>query len=403
MKKKFSIVISLAVLFSIFYSCEQEDQINSFKSDEHSISVDKNSNLQLQFRSLSNEEVMEKSCGDPIQKDLLAGQTIGVGEVLISNSETHLFVTYNLTGNWWLSESHLFAGNIEDASFTKSGNPQIGKFPYHGQHDLTQHYTFTIPLEDLDDPISIIAHAVVVKRENGQITETETAFGEGITEFIGNRWGWIISYKLQSCDNEDDDGSGDDEEGEDEEDNDGSEDEEEGEEDEGEGEEDFVENDYDGCMDAFAYANDQSSLCFLNDFDSWGWTNEVGFNDEYYNPGDGFTYTYPLYASAYECAVDNSILIGEVSIKVYGGDAFLNADINISLSKEELSITDVDIFVDETPYPLDDFGNPTIVFDKFNISLEGMNEKKFDAVGLDWFFQTNFIVHVKVCPEEILE
>ena len=385
MKKKISIVISLAFLLFTLNSCEQEDQISSFKSDEHSILVDKNASLPLQTRSVTNEEVQEISCGNPIEVTLYAGQHIEVGKIFITNSETKLLVTYDVTGsNWWLSETHLFAGDINEAPFTNSGNPQIGKFPSHGTDELTQQYTHWVSLDHINEPISIIAHAVVVQKQNGQTTATETAFGEGSTEFTGNRWGWIIDYKLQDCDDD---------------------------EEESDQELSFTEDpsnspnldqtDNNGCMDAFAYSSADNSVCLLKDFDHWGWTNWVIPNDTHYMPG-GVTYTYPLYASAFECATDNSILIGEVNMTVSGGDSVLYANVTVSLSKQELSITELHIYAGETIYPLDDAGNKTIAFDNFDLSLNSMNEKTYTVNWLDWFDETNFIVHVKVCPEEIL-
>jgi len=394
MKKKISIVISLAFLLFTLNSCEQEDQISSFQSVEHSISVDKNSMLPLQTGSITKEDVEEESCEDPMEVILYAGQHIDVGKISITNSETKLFVTYDVTGsNWWLSETHLFAGDIDDAPFTNSGNPQIGQFDYHGPDELTQYYIQCVSLDEIEEAISIIAHAVVVQKQNGQITATETAFGKGETEFSGNRWGWIIDYELQDCDDDDNDDTS----------------EEEGEEvDQGitDGQDDTDESNLDdtnnqGCMDAYAYSSPESSQCTTNDFGRWGWTNNVIPNDRHYIPG-GVTYTYPLYASAFDCAIDNSIKIGDVQIKVEGGDSVLYATVSVTLTKQELSITEIDIYAGETSYPLDELGNPTMVFDEFDVSLNSLNEKSYTVTWLDWYDQTNFIVHVKVCPEEIL-
>ncbi len=387
MKKKISIVISLTFLLCIINSCEQEDQISSLKSIDHSISVDKNSMLPLQNRLITKDDVQEESCDDPVEVILYAGQHIEVGKIFISNSESKLFVTYDLTGsNWWLSETHLFAGDIDEAPFTNSGNPQIGKFPYHGLHDLTQEHTFAISLVDLDNPVSVIAHAVVQQREDGQNTSIETAFGYGDIEFQGNRWGWIINYEQQSCETSEDEN---DESSTDPEDTEES--------------DDDPNIDYeDGCMDAYTYSSKQNSICLLNRFERWGWTNKVTPNDRYYIPG-GVTYTYPLYASAYSCAIDNNIPVGEVIINISGGDGILYANITVNLSKQELSITDLDIYAGETAYPLDDYGDASIAFDEFDLNLDGMNVKTYTVNWLDWFDETNFILHVKVCPEEILQ
>ena len=93
MKKKISIVISLAFLLFILNSCEQEDQISSYKSNEHTIVVDKNASLPLQTRSVTNNEIQEESCGNPMEFILYAGQHIEVGKISITNSNTKLFVT----------------------------------------------------------------------------------------------------------------------------------------------------------------------------------------------------------------------------------------------------------------------------------------------------------------------
>jgi hypothetical protein len=168
MKKNISIVISLFLLFLIFTSCEQEEQINSLKSVESEIIVDKNAQTTLEPTALTKDEIAENSCGDPKETILYAGQHIEVGKMFISNDEEYLFVTYDVNDTkWWLKETHLYVGDIEKAPFVSSGNPKIGHFPYHGDHDLLKEFTFTLPLGDLVVCFYIISHAVVVLSENG--------------------------------------------------------------------------------------------------------------------------------------------------------------------------------------------------------------------------------------------
>lgn len=411
MKKNISIVIGLAFLCLILYSCEQEDQINSFKSDEHSIEVDKNSSLPLQTRSITKEEIEEENCNDPDVRTIKAGQHTEVGNIFISNSETKLFVTYDLTGtDWWLSETHLFAGDLNEAPFTKSGNPQMGQFPYHGQHDLTQEYTFCISIENTDDPVSIIAHAVVVQKQDGQTIANETAFGEGETKFSGNRWGWIIEYQPADCEDESNNDD-DNEEGTNDDDTDNEEDgnsEDSSSEDEStangdngtnNGQEDSG-NTY-GCMDAFVYNNEEQSSCMLPDFGQWGWTNLVYQNSEHWVPG-GVNYTYPLYASAFQCDTSNSMLVGEMKLNIQGGDGKLYASVEITLTNPDLSITDVNLYFGNTKYPLDDTGKETISFEKFDFSLTDLNQDNFSASWIEWDPESYFIAHVGVCPKNTL-
>ena len=419
MKKKFSIVISLAFLMFVVNSCEQEDQISYINSVEQSNSIDKNSALIPQSDPLTKDETEEQNCGDPKSFKIYAGQDIEVGLLWISNNDEELTITYDLADpdsdsdtDWWLTEIHLFVGDIDDAPFTNSGNPQIGQFPIHGPEEMTQSFSHSVLLEGLSESVSIIAHAVVGQMQDGQIISTETAFGEGETEFSGNRWGWIIDYEIQNCD-EDEKENFANEENEDSEDGEDSEDDEDGEDqdtetnqvinNEQEETNEIVldQDDEKGCMDAYAYSSPENSVCLSQDFDQWGWTNKVAANDQHYVPG-GITYTYPLYASAFDCAIDNSIEVGEVKVTVSGGDNVLYGSISVNLTKQELSITEINIYAGETVYPQNEAGNSTIALEEFDISLNNLNEKSYSVNWLPWYNQTNFIVHVKVCPEEIL-
>ena len=166
MKKKTSITAGLVLLFLVIFSCEQEDQIGAFKSTESENSTFKKANDPLNI-VLDQEEVEEIECDQTIRRDLWAGQNILVGAIFIKKENEELVITYDLSSTeieteWQLKESHLFVGDINDAPFTNSGNPKIGHFPYQGDHDLVNEYSFRIPLDELNDCFSIITHAVVV-------------------------------------------------------------------------------------------------------------------------------------------------------------------------------------------------------------------------------------------------
>lgn len=381
MKKKISIVIGLALLFCAGISCESEDQINSLKPTDPAVSIDKNAVIDLQETTLSPKEITQESCDDPREIIVYAGQDIDIGKLYISNNEHELFITYDLSGsNWWLQETHLFAGDIDDAPFTNSGNPQIGKFPYHGKHELTQVYTFTLPLSDFDEQISLIAHAAVVEKSNGSEVSDETAFGFGDIEFPGSRWGWIINYRQQTCSNEGNTGSN------------------------SQTDTDNTQTDTDnenGCMDGFVYASAKNSICLLREFDTWGWSNKVPDNELHHGPG-GTDYTFPLYASAFQCDINNSMLIGELQLHIAGGDGRLYADIQIDISHENLNITDLDLYVGSGPFPIDIEGNPTLSKNYFDISLLGLNDKTYAIQAIEWGLESYFIAHVKVCPDPAL-
>jgi hypothetical protein len=107
--------------------------------------------------------------GTPGTITLYAGQDIPVGTVSVSNDGTNLYVTYNTTGGWVMTETHLaVATSLDVIPQTKKGNPIPGQFPY--KHEDLGYVTsdpYEIPLVDLgvgaDDNLYIAAHAKVIR------------------------------------------------------------------------------------------------------------------------------------------------------------------------------------------------------------------------------------------------
>jgi len=111
-------------------------------------------------------------CGDQTVVTLYAGQTIDVGTVTVQNDETNLEITFETTGDWYMTQTHLaISTSFSGIPQNKGGNPQVGKFPY--KHDLdppTQLDTYNFTLLELGgyeigDTIYIAAHAVVEMEE----------------------------------------------------------------------------------------------------------------------------------------------------------------------------------------------------------------------------------------------
>jgi len=101
---------------------------------------------------------------DPLVVDLLAGQTIDVGDVLVWNDGDYLYVKYVTTDGWLLTETHLaIATELSGIPQTKTGNPIPGKFTYFAYHDPpVDEYTYPIDLTwDPGTILYIAAHAVV--------------------------------------------------------------------------------------------------------------------------------------------------------------------------------------------------------------------------------------------------
>lgn len=393
MKKKLSIVISVFFLCVAVTSCEPDEQINSFKSDGTQISVDKNAQTPLESTTLTKDEIADNSCEEPIEQVLYAGQHIEAGTVSLSNDEDFLYVTYDLTGTeWWLEETHLFAGDLENVPFGNSGNPKIGHFPFHGDHDLTQEYHFQIPLEDVssEECFAVIAHAVVVSKENGNITSSETAFAFGAdefgepNEFDGNRWGWFMDYCVQDC--EDPEGG-----------EDGQEDDVSLGENEGEGGNNSgnTEEEKLTCVDAYAFYSNSAS-CFASESNGWGWSNWIQFNEDYYNQ-PGVTYQFPLFEAKETCDTGTDAPIGHVEVTVQAGDGMAFAKIRYVLDIQEWFIEDIKLYVGSESL-LTASGNEPLTFENFNYSIEDFENNYLE--GVYWPFDAYLVAYAKICPPE---
>jgi len=127
---------------------------------------------------------------------LYAGKTINVGSLVISETDTNgdgisdaLSAIYSTTGNWSLKEVHLWIGtSLASMPQTKTGNPQIGQFPYSFSNLSGNTYNVIIPFSSINynscqASYLIAAHAVV---SNG--SSTETAWATGTQMNIKGSW-----------------------------------------------------------------------------------------------------------------------------------------------------------------------------------------------------------------------
>ena len=113
------------------------------------------------------DDVSVKLKGEPTVTDLIAGQHIKAGTVLVWNDGTHLYVQYSTMLGWFLTKTHLaVATSLGGIPQTPGGNPIPGLFPYQTIHDpwVTQ-YTYIIELDgwSVGTNLYIAAHAVVKK------------------------------------------------------------------------------------------------------------------------------------------------------------------------------------------------------------------------------------------------
>lgn len=132
--------------------------------------------------------------------DLLAGQTTDAGDVTVSNDDNYIYVTFNTTGGWVLNETHVYVGEPSGIPTNSAGNPQIGTFPYNDTHDGETTFTVVVPIDPNLECYAVAAHASVsLIDENGNVIQSETAWGNGPQVNNGGSWATYSDYCLLEC------------------------------------------------------------------------------------------------------------------------------------------------------------------------------------------------------------
>lgn len=138
--------------------------------------------------------------GSPVTYSFWAGRHINVGNLLVSNDEQNLYITFKTTGNWWLQLTHLHIATTLGGVPNRNGIPVPGHFQYKTSHNpRLQTFTYTIPKTWAEGQnLVIAAHAEVVLLDaNGKVIQSETAFG-GDTQGPGKRWWFWAGYTVGS-------------------------------------------------------------------------------------------------------------------------------------------------------------------------------------------------------------
>jgi len=156
-----------------------------------------NTNTSNQPTTSSNSSI----CGDQFHNDLIAGQNSVMGEVMVYNSKDMLYIVYSTHENWFISETHAYVGALENMPQTPTGNPKLGNFPYNTSHSPgVNTFTYQIPMNQLTLCFEIVAHASVYKTDaQGNVIQTETAFGKGNQINSKGSWAMHFNYCLQEC------------------------------------------------------------------------------------------------------------------------------------------------------------------------------------------------------------
>ena len=102
-----------------------------------------------------------------LESTLLAGQHIDAGTLTVTNDGINLYVEYQTTDGWEMTETHLdVTCKPEDFPQTKKGNPKVGQFAYFNEYDpavILDTYTISFSEIGCNAPFYIAAHAVVQK------------------------------------------------------------------------------------------------------------------------------------------------------------------------------------------------------------------------------------------------
>jgi len=386
MKKNLRIVLGLVFLFQAIASCEPEDEINALKTNDSPIIISEKDQVDPAAGTYDIERVEEDSCDEIESTTLYAGQEMDVGWVHISNSEDYLFVSYDLNHtSWSLQETHLYVGSEQGIPRTQARNPKIGHFQYHSEQDEShrKEYLYAIPSADLDECLVIVAHALVENDEDARHTETAFGYGHG-NAFSGSRWGWFIDYCLQECEDMEENGD-----------------------DESDDTEAFDEGPYTpfpdwgtDCLVGYAFnsTDPTDSHCFLSDgFEQWGWSNQMLY-DPRMNYVSGYVQNFPLLASAFQCDISNSLEVGDVEVRLTGGDGRYQAEVRITITDTTYDLEDFNLYVGTERYPLDDNQNSTIRVEYFDYGATSLGTREYSTGQIPWHANSNFIARAVLCP-----
>lgn len=180
----------VAVIAAVFFTCCKKESLQP----------------SLQSSLSNSDEVAEKpikgaSCGNVTVVDLIAGQNMKAGYVIVSNNKKSVFVTYKVNEGMNIEELNLYVGDFRLMPKTKTGNPIPGQFTFVKKFsEPMREYTFTIPIFLMRNCFKVAAHATLrdIKEKS-----TEGAWGQGlaINESEGS-WGMYFGVCKQSCSDE---------------------------------------------------------------------------------------------------------------------------------------------------------------------------------------------------------
>jgi hypothetical protein len=130
---------------------------------------------------------------------LYAGRNQVAGTVKVWNDHDRLYVKYSLTGNWFITESHVAVAASLNGIPQKNGNPPPGQFPYSATHNPpVQEYTYSIALNwPASTELYVATHCVAVEYDgNGNVVQRQTGWA-GEQNFPGRNWAKYFRYRVK--------------------------------------------------------------------------------------------------------------------------------------------------------------------------------------------------------------
>ena len=156
-------------------------------------------------------------CGSALTSNLKIQDGTDIGTVTVGHDAVYLYLTYNVTGNWYIGGAHSYAGRESQIPKNIDGNPVYGQFP--GEQTLNfcdqrQTFSFRVLLSSLNSDNNAqcstneqyyIAMRASVKQFNSATDCTagleQPAWGAPflINPGNANEWATAFYYCKQDC------------------------------------------------------------------------------------------------------------------------------------------------------------------------------------------------------------
>jgi hypothetical protein len=159
------------------------------------------------FISARSSANTEQVCGTPVSFNLIDKNKVQSGTLSISNDATNVYVTINVTAaDFKLMKAALIIGNLThvQAGTNLIGWPKLGPGPLNPDYSQTFNpgvtsYTFTVPLDGLDDCFYIAVYGKLTKKDAYGKTVNDFIFVQSDTKSTAKCWSGYVPYCKQEC------------------------------------------------------------------------------------------------------------------------------------------------------------------------------------------------------------